>query len=221
MSAIENTPLDELQWKSPEWVNAFGLRTDNVLEYFSQSPFFDRTSNNQVLKMQNQFIDANYANRPYTMLLEDLKRMRGLEFVISMVREPDFWVIRKETRSSETEVSPIADYYIIGASVYMAPAIYPVLSSRLLSTSLSLRKGISQLQGSTSFSPSRGHFYEFDKTEEKESEDVGEDGFRFPDSSASVFSNLLNISLQKNSVYLDQMPETGVTEVSLAGPTRQ
>lgn len=50
-----NTPLDELQWKSPEWIQAFGLRTDNVLDYFAESPFFDKTSNNHVIKMQRQF----------------------------------------------------------------------------------------------------------------------------------------------------------------------
>lgn len=53
-----NTPLDELQWKSPEWIQAFGLRTDNVLDYFAESPFFNKTSNNQVIKMQRQFSQA-------------------------------------------------------------------------------------------------------------------------------------------------------------------
>ncbi|KAL6949870.1 hypothetical protein ACO0QE_000534 [Hanseniaspora vineae] len=50
-----NTQLDELQWKSPEWIQTFGLRTDNVLDYFAESPFFDKTSNNQVIRMQQQF----------------------------------------------------------------------------------------------------------------------------------------------------------------------
>lgn len=59
-----NTPLDELQWKSPEWIQAFGLRTDNVLDYFAESPFFNKTSNNQVIKMQRQFSQMGPALAP-------------------------------------------------------------------------------------------------------------------------------------------------------------
>lgn len=215
MSDIENTPLDELQWKSPEWVNTFGLRTDNVLEYFSQSPFFDRTSNNQVLKMQQQFSTENYLARPYNLTLEDLKKMKGVEFIIAMVREPDFWVIRKEYRYSSTETKTLDDYYIIGSSVYMSPTIKSILSSRLLSTSLSLRNAMRVLQELPGFSPSKGHYYEFatkdagdeSKGLEKESaSDKEQPHYQLPESAANAFSNLLNISLQKKSVYIDEMP---------------
>ncbi|KAK9327775.1 MED6 mediator subfamily complex component-domain-containing protein, partial [Lipomyces starkeyi] len=48
-------PLARAAMGAPEWIQMFGLRTDNVLEYFVQSPFYDRASNNQVLKMQSQF----------------------------------------------------------------------------------------------------------------------------------------------------------------------
>ena len=46
---MSNEPLDEIQWKSPEWIQHFGLHSSNVLDYFAESPFYDRTSNNQVL----------------------------------------------------------------------------------------------------------------------------------------------------------------------------
>lgn len=46
----------DLQWRSVEYVQAFGaLTSQTVLDYFAQSPFFDRTSNNAVLRMQTQF----------------------------------------------------------------------------------------------------------------------------------------------------------------------
>lgn len=61
------TPLDELQWKSPEWIQVFGLRTENVLDYFAESPFFDKTSNNQVIKMQRQFSQLNDPNAAVNM----------------------------------------------------------------------------------------------------------------------------------------------------------
>ncbi|CCH58096.1 hypothetical protein TBLA_0A02960 [Henningerozyma blattae CBS 6284] len=59
---MNTTPLDEVQWQSPEWIQAFGLYTDNVLDYFSESPFFNKTSSNQSIRMQRQFqADANGA----------------------------------------------------------------------------------------------------------------------------------------------------------------
>lgn len=64
--------LSELTSSSTEWVAAFGLSRQNVLDYFSevgsttssaegrgaefsQSPFFDRQSTNQQLRMQTRF----------------------------------------------------------------------------------------------------------------------------------------------------------------------
>jgi mediator of RNA polymerase II transcription subunit 6 len=127
----EKQHLDELQWKSPEWIQAFGLRTDNVLEYFSESPFFDRTSNNQTVKMQSQFQEGYQAN---SMTIEsELKKLVGVEFLILHRREPDFWIIRKQNRKGPDTVEPLADYFIIGANVYMAPTVKDVVSSRLVS----------------------------------------------------------------------------------------
>ncbi|ODV82741.1 hypothetical protein CANARDRAFT_10269 [[Candida] arabinofermentans NRRL YB-2248] len=222
------TQLDELQWRSPEWVNAFGLRTDNVLEYFSQSPFFDRTSNNQVLKMQNQFTDANYQFKPYNLLLQDLKKMKGIEFVVAMVREPDFWIIRKQNRLSDSETITISDFYIIGSSVYMAPLIHSIMSSRFLSSVLNLRNSMSLLQELPKFSPSNGHEYNFQQTSSSVIEGgtgitsaAKDEPGELPESSANAFNNLLNLSLQNNAVYLEDMPSTGISEAALAAAASQ
>lgn len=150
----EQPKLDELQWKSPEWIQLFGLRTENVLEYFGQSPFFDRTSNNQVLKMQNQFQVNNNID-----LTKQLTKMKGIEFIIHDVREPDFWIIRKQRRLSPIEVKPISDYYIIGANIYMSPSINKIMESRLLSTTYLLKQSLNRLSNLSRFDPSSGHFY--------------------------------------------------------------
>ena len=45
-----------LVWRATEWLLAFGpLTQQTALDYFIISPFFDRTSNNAVLRMQMQF----------------------------------------------------------------------------------------------------------------------------------------------------------------------
>lgn len=186
----EQPKLDELQWKSPEWIQLFGLRTENVLEYFGQSPFFDRTSNNQVLRMQNQFQVNNNLD-----LTKQLTKMKGVEFVIHDVREPDFWVIRKQHRYSAIEVRPISDYYIIGANIYMSPTINSIIESRLLSTTYLLKQSSNRLSALARFDPSLGHFYQIN--EEKSSSSNLNSIDQLLMTNDSSLDALLNITLKQ------------------------
>ncbi|GEQ70073.1 hypothetical protein JCM33374_g3749 [Metschnikowia sp. JCM 33374] len=159
-------PLDEIQWKSPEWIQQFGLHTGNVLDYFSESPFYDRTSNNQVLRMQFQFQQIPPNIHPQKYFETRLTEMVGTEFVVKFIREPDFWVIRKQRRIDPHNAVAEQDYYIIGANVYQSPKIYDVLSARLLSTVLSMKSSISLLNNMTHFSISEGgHTYPSENAE--------------------------------------------------------
>lgn len=153
-------PLDEIQWKSPEWIQQFGLHTGNVLDYFAESPFYDRTSNNQVLRMQFQFQQMPPNIHPQKYLQTRLAEMVGTEFVVAFVREPDFWVIRKQRRLDPQNTLTEHDYYIIGANVYQSPMVRDVLASRVLATVLSVKKSVSLLNKMASFSISEGgHTY--------------------------------------------------------------
>lgn len=153
-------PLDEIQWKSPEWIQQFGLHTGNVLDYFAESPFYDRTSNNQVLRMQFQFQQIPPNVHPQKYLQDKLTEMVGTEFVIAFVREPEFWVIRKQRRIDLQNTVTQQDYYIIGANVYQSPVIYDILSSRLISSVLSMKKTLNLLSDMSTFSISEGgHSY--------------------------------------------------------------
>lgn len=67
-----------------------------VLEYFSHSPFFDKRSNNAVLKMQSQFQKFGDVN-------EALKKMTGVEFVVSSYDPPDLFTISKQDREAYNE----------------------------------------------------------------------------------------------------------------------
>ncbi|CCF58105.1 hypothetical protein KAFR_0D04570 [Kazachstania africana CBS 2517] len=171
-----DTPLDELQWKSPEWIQAFGLRTDNVLDYFAESPFFDKTSNNQVIKMQRQFqqepsqeagsddfghLDAKRREilikyPVYAMLERELMKLKGIEYVLVQVREPDFWTIRKQNRHSINKTETLQDYYVIGANVYQSPTIFNIVMNRLMTTNYHFNETIKSLYDLTEFKPSQG-----------------------------------------------------------------
>ena len=154
--------LDEIQWKSPEFIQERGLNTNNVLEYFSLSPFYDRTSNNQVLMMQFQYqqIQIPLGVSFHQYFQSRLSEMTGIEFVIAYTKEPDFWIIRKQKRQDPQNTLTLQDYYIIGANVYQAPRIYDILSSRLLASVLSIKNSTDLLNDMTSYHISDGgHSY--------------------------------------------------------------
>ncbi|OUT20331.1 hypothetical protein CAS74_004578 [Pichia kudriavzevii] len=156
------TQLDEVEWRSPEFINAYGLRTDNVLEYLSLSPFWERTCSNQVLKMQRQVEENSMGVVP--TFDTSLRKMRGIEFVLHHYREPDLWIIRKERRfdngrflqtppglGAPDDVTPLADIWVVGANVYMAPNILDVLEQHLLRTTLAMNNVQNQIHGENPF----------------------------------------------------------------------
>lgn len=157
-STPNNGPLDEVQWKHPEWIQENGLRTDNVLEYFSLSPFYDRSSNNQVLKMQSQYNDMHSGNDLYSKL----QNMKGLEFVVAIAHEPNLWVIRKQERLSPDVTRPISTYFVVGENIYMAPAVHSIIENRVLSIALSLSQALRAACSLPTFSPSQGYIYKND-----------------------------------------------------------
>lgn len=59
--------------------------------------------------------------------------MPGIEYILLHVQGPILYVIRKQHRHSPTDVTPIADYYIIAGTVYQAPDLASVFNSRLVS----------------------------------------------------------------------------------------
>lgn len=150
---MADAPLDEIQWKLPEFIQERGLHTGNVLEYFSLSPFYDRTSNNQILMMQFQFqqIQIPPGMTFYQYFQNRLAEMVGVEFVVAYTREPDFWVIRKQRRRDPTHTESLEDYYVIGANIYQAPKIFDVISSRLLASVLAMKNSMELIHDMTKF----------------------------------------------------------------------
>ncbi|KAF7710756.1 hypothetical protein HF521_009628 [Silurus meridionalis] len=109
-----------ISWVDSSWVPM--LNSGNVLDYFSErsNPFYDRTCNNEVVKMQR-------------LTLDHLKQMVGVEYILLHAQEPILYIIRKQQRQSPAQLVPIADYYIIAGVVYQAPDLGSVISSRVLS----------------------------------------------------------------------------------------
>ncbi|XP_018047445.1 PREDICTED: mediator of RNA polymerase II transcription subunit 6 isoform X2 [Atta colombica] len=117
---VQENPLG-LSWHDSAWIPV--LNPSNIMDYFSErsNPFYDRTCNNEIVKMQRLSPDQ-------------LNNMTGLEYILLHVQEPILYVIRKQLRHSPTQASAVADYYIIAGVVYQAPDLGSVVSSRLFTT---------------------------------------------------------------------------------------
>lgn len=120
-----------LQWKNPELLAFLGaqkgivgagqpvLDVNNVMEYFSTSPFYDRRSNNEHVRMQSAALVAQIM-ATMTLSGEELmrtitkkqeeelrcvrcangRRFTGLEYALVHARPPACFVIHKRWRRS-------------------------------------------------------------------------------------------------------------------------
>ncbi|CDU24131.1 related to MED6-subunit of the RNA polymerase II mediator complex [Sporisorium scitamineum] len=137
------------------------LTESNVMSYFATSPFFDRRSNNEQIRMQN-IANGLAGIMSARQEEQELKRFTGLEFVLVHARAPLCFVVQKRWRSSPTEATPLAAYYIINDSIYQAPDLYSVLATRLQSTVYGLKSSLTtQRRARPSFDPRRGHHGRF------------------------------------------------------------
>ncbi|EDO46841.1 predicted protein, partial [Nematostella vectensis] len=161
-----------VSWHDSAWIPS--LSPTNVLDYFSQrtNPFYDRTCNNEVVKMQR--LD------PATLL-----SMTGIEYSVIHVQDPILFVIRKQHRHSATQVTPMADYYILAGIVYQAPDMCSVVNSRMplkknipssctgketnnlfeLSALHNFQSAFKEAVSYSRYHPSKGYWWQFKETQ--------------------------------------------------------
>ncbi|XP_006884790.1 PREDICTED: mediator of RNA polymerase II transcription subunit 6 isoform X1 [Elephantulus edwardii] len=153
-----------ISWVDSAWIPI--LNSSSVLDYFSErsNPFYDRTCNNEVVKMQR-------------LTLEHLNQMVGVEYILLHAQEPILFIIRKQQRQSPTQVIPLADYYIIAGVIYQAPDLGSVINSRVV-IFLSVFSKLTAVHGIQSafdeamsycrYHPSKGYWWHFKDHEEQD-----------------------------------------------------
>lgn len=116
------------QYVDSIWLKTFNLRKENVLDYFSTSPFYDPSSNNQILNTQG--ISSDH-----------LLGLTGLEYSVDLEhsKEPHLFVINKGNRRSPTFVDIIEVYYCIDGVIYQSPFFLELLRARISKAALHLQ----------------------------------------------------------------------------------
>ncbi|XP_054275718.1 mediator of RNA polymerase II transcription subunit 6-like [Macrosteles quadrilineatus] len=142
----QNNPL-QMSWHDSSWVPI--LNPTNIMDYFSDrnNPFYDRTCNNEILKMQRASLDQ-------------LNNMTGYEYILLHVQDPILYVVRKQHRTSPTQATPLADYYIIAGIIYQAPDLSNIINSRILASVHHLQSALDEAMGYSRYHPSKGYTWE-------------------------------------------------------------
>lgn len=153
---VKENPLG-ISWHDTAWIQA--LDACNVMDYFSErsNPFYDRTCNNEIVKMQRLSPDQ-------------LTNMTGLEYILLHAQEPILYVIRKQHRHSPTQVTPLTDYYILAGVVYQAPDLNSVFNSRMLTTVHYLQSAFEEASSFARYHPFKGYWWEFKDQDTSEKE---------------------------------------------------
>ncbi|KAH8243960.1 hypothetical protein KR032_011763 [Drosophila birchii] len=144
------------------------LSPQSVMDYFCRksNPFYDHICNNETIRMQR-------------LGAEHLHNMIGLEYILLHVAEPILYVIRKQHRHNPSEATPIADYYIIGGTVYKAPDLANVINARIvgshalndihpsngltfqLNTVVNLQSAFEEASSYARYHPNKGYTWDF------------------------------------------------------------
>lgn len=115
------TDMTGICFRDQLWLNTYPLDRNFVFDYFALSPFYDRTCNNEQLRM----------NSIHPLDISHLSKMTGIEYVLNEVIEPNLFVIRKQKRDSPEKVTPMLTYYVLDGSIYQAPQLCNVFSARI------------------------------------------------------------------------------------------
>ena len=143
--------LAHVCFRDVTWLQHFLLTESTVLEYFSLCQFYDRTCNNEVLKMQARYTENE-------AILQQLHQMTGIEYALYRYIPPSLFIIVKQNRISPTRANILSSYYVLDGSVYMVPSLHSVLSSRLTSSMHHINEAIRYGAKHISFDPVQSRY---------------------------------------------------------------
>ncbi|KAI8819841.1 MED6 mediator sub complex component-domain-containing protein [Fimicolochytrium jonesii] len=152
--------LTHISWKDTAFIQTYGLNKDNVMAYFSLSPFFDKSSIKEQISMQTRFnqLDAGQSTQPE-------RTITGLDYELLDANDtlPTLFTIVKGDRKSPTRVNRLAVYYVIDGTIYQAPDLYSLLSNRVLNSLHQVQDAFTTLSSEARYHPSMGHYWRSDE----------------------------------------------------------
>ena len=123
--------LQHTSWRFDEWLATYSLNDATVLDYFAHSPWWDPSCTNAQVAQQG-------------LTAEEGRLLVGTEFIVthSTTEGGGLFVIERRERRGRDDVSPVAIYYILVGTLYEAPSLYGVLTSRIEAAAWRLERAI-------------------------------------------------------------------------------
>lgn len=112
---------EELCFYDQNFLAMHPLTSSNVIEYFSTSQFYDRSSLNEILKMQSQFANIDISHK--------LTTTPGFYYCLEH-EEENLYLIAKKRFDGETTVV-LKMYYCMFGYIYCAPTTRSVSEARI------------------------------------------------------------------------------------------
>lgn len=154
---------ESISFVDQRFLSSRPLDTTNILEYFSGSPFYDKSCNNEILKMQTQFRGLDQKSK--------LSSMIGTFYEVeSSNNEKTLFVIRKAYNHGDT-TETLGMYYVIHGHVYAAPTNYSIYRCRMGDSMWLLNSFIDKMMEKRKFNPfilSKGKHFRKDLEDNKD-----------------------------------------------------
>ena len=124
MSLINSNLNDEdnVIYDFPNFYNIYPLRSENIMDYFKLSGFYNKKSINQQCEDKN--LDFT----------KDRTQFEGIEYIPEEYKDNELFIIAKYFREKGT-TTLLGYYYIFQGKIIKAPNLYSIISSNIQSVS--------------------------------------------------------------------------------------
>uniref|UniRef100_A0A6B2LI61 Mediator of RNA polymerase II transcription subunit 6 n=1 Tax=Arcella intermedia TaxID=1963864 RepID=A0A6B2LI61_9EUKA len=132
-------------WSYPQYFASVpALEKDNVINYFSLSPFYDPKCTNTILHQSQLAPDQIQAA---------LATWKGKQYALDGDERPRLWSIIRSYRTNLNKIQTTGMFYIIDDKVYQSPTLRSVLQYRLASSVFHLHEAFNTLSSFTEYDP--------------------------------------------------------------------
>ncbi|ELA41749.1 uncharacterized protein VICG_01253 [Vittaforma corneae ATCC 50505] len=139
------------------------LTPENIIQYFSFSPFYDKGCLNEILKMQSQFANIDISHK--------LTTLPGIYYILEH-HNTDLFIIAKK-KNTDQKTATLKVYYCMYGYIYCAPTARAVSNSKAIDCLSYLNEALNKYEEIKSFDWLRGFQLRADEgNSESQADDV-------------------------------------------------